>query len=119
MRNDSFFCHIALTLLRVSTSVGCARMNPERWQRISAICDAALDVPDNERDTFLAEACAGDASLRQEVQALLAHDKGTSPLDQPVWVADNLLVQPATLAIGETIGIYRIDGVLGAGGIGQ
>jgi serine/threonine protein kinase/Tol biopolymer transport system component len=94
-------------------------MNPERWQRISTICDAALDVPDSERDTFLAEACAGDAALRQEVQALLALDKGTSPLDQPVWVADNLLVQPATLTIGETVGIYRIDGVLGAGGIGQ
>jgi serine/threonine protein kinase/Tol biopolymer transport system component len=94
-------------------------MNPERWQRISTICDAALDVPDNERDTFLAEACAGDATLRQEVQTLLVHDQGISPLDQPVWVADNLLVQPATLAIGETVGIYRIDGILGAGGIGQ
>ena len=94
-------------------------MNPERWQRIATICDAALDVADSERDTFLAEACAGDATLRQEVQTLLAHDRDISPLDQPVWVADNLLVQPATLAIGETIGIYRIDGILGVGGIGE
>ena len=94
-------------------------MNPERWQRIATICDAALDVADSERDTFLAEACAGDATLRQEVQTLLAHDRDISPLDQPVWVADNLLVQPATLAIGETIGIYRIDGILGVGGMGE
>jgi serine/threonine protein kinase/Tol biopolymer transport system component len=99
--------------------VGPVRMNPERWQRIATICDAALDVADSERDTFLAEACAGDATLRQEVQTLLAHDQDISPLDQPVWVADNLLVQPATLAIGETIGIYRIEGILGAGGMGQ
>jgi serine/threonine protein kinase/Tol biopolymer transport system component len=94
-------------------------MNPERWQRIATICDAALDVADSERDTFLAEACAGDATLRQEVRTLLAHDQDVSPLDQPVWVADNLLVQPAELAIGETIGIYQIEGVLGAGGVGQ
>jgi eukaryotic-like serine/threonine-protein kinase len=94
-------------------------MNPERWQRIAAICDAALDVADSERDTFLAEACAGDATLRQEVQALLAQDQDVSPLDQPVWVADNLLVQPATLVVGETVGIYRIEGILGAGGMGQ
>jgi Tol biopolymer transport system component len=94
-------------------------MNSERWLRISTIYDAALDVADSERDTFLAEACAGDAALQQEVQTLLAQDQGISPLDQPVWVADNLLVQPATLAIGETIGIYRIEGLLGAGGMGQ
>ena len=99
--------------------MGAVRMNPERWQRIAAICDAALDVADSERDTFLADACAGDATLRQEVQALLAQDHEMSPLDQPVWVADDLLGQPATLAIGETIGIYRIEGILGAGGMGQ
>lgn len=94
-------------------------MNPERWQRIATICDAALDVADSERDTFLAEACAGDATLREEVQALLAQDRHVSPLDHPVWVADDLLVPSATLAIGETVGIYRIEGILGAGGMGQ
>jgi serine/threonine protein kinase/Tol biopolymer transport system component len=94
-------------------------MNSERWLRISAIYDAALDVADGERDTFLAEACAGDEALHKEVQALLAQDQGTSPLDQPVWVADHLLVQPATLRVGETIGVYRIEGLLGAGGMGQ
>jgi serine/threonine protein kinase len=94
-------------------------MNTERWQQIATICDAALDVAESERDTFLAEACAGDATLRQEVETLLAHDQHLSPLDKPVWVADNLLVQPAALAVGETLGIYRIEGVLGAGGMGQ
>jgi Tol biopolymer transport system component len=94
-------------------------MTAERWQRIAAICDAALDVADGERDTFLAKACDGDAALRQDVQALLAVDREISPLDQPVWVADHLLVPPATLAIGETVGGYRIEGVLGAGGMGQ
>ena len=94
-------------------------MNTERWQQIATICDAALDVAESERDMFLAEACAGDATLRQEVETLLAHDQHLSPLDKPVWVADNLLVQPAALAVGETLGIYRIEGVLGVGGMGQ
>ena len=46
-------------------------MKPERWQQIDEILDGALQRESSQRKAFLAEACAGDASLRQEVESLL------------------------------------------------
>lgn len=37
------------------------------------MCDAALDRDARARPAFVAAACAGDDTLRQEVEALLAH----------------------------------------------
>jgi len=94
-------------------------MNADRWQRVADIYQAALDVDGPARAAFLADSCADDVTLLQEVESLLAQDQVTSPLDKPVWVADNLLVQPACLEVGASVGPYRIEGLLGAGGMGQ
>jgi hypothetical protein len=45
----------------------------ERRRRIKAVCDAALDRDARGRSAFVAAACAGDDTLGQEVEALLAH----------------------------------------------
>jgi eukaryotic-like serine/threonine-protein kinase len=52
--------------------------------RIKAIFMAALEkTPPAERATYLEEACAGDAALRQRVESLFeAHDKADRLLDQ-------------------------------------
>jgi Tol biopolymer transport system component len=94
-------------------------MTSERWQQVAAIYDAALELPPDERTRYVASECADDPSLRADVDALLAQDGATGPLDRPVWVADNLLVQPTPLPIGASIGSYRVEGILGAGGMGQ
>jgi hypothetical protein len=47
--------------------------DPERRRRVEEVCDAALDRDARERAAFVAAACAGDDTLRQEVEALLAH----------------------------------------------
>ena len=47
-------------------------MTPERWQQIEKLFYAALEREPNQRAAWLAEACAGDESLREEVEALLA-----------------------------------------------
>src|SRR6266849_4185663 len=47
-------------------------MKPERLQKIDEIFQAALDLPPERRENFVAEACAGDAELRAEVESLLA-----------------------------------------------
>ena len=52
-------------------------MTPERWKQVSKLYEAARARPAHERDAFLAEACASDATLRREVQSLL--DQPTSP----------------------------------------
>jgi hypothetical protein len=48
-------------------------MDPARWQRIEAVCNAALDREVGERAAFVAAACKDDPALRQEVEALMAH----------------------------------------------
>src|SRR5262245_37146254 len=49
-------------------------IEPQRWERIKWLYHAALDRDANEREAFLAEACAGDESLRGEVESLLHCD---------------------------------------------
>ena len=52
-------------------------MITDRWERVFRLFDAALAVPVWERATFLAAECAGDPTLREEVQSLL---------DAEVWL---------------------------------
>jgi hypothetical protein len=49
-------------------------LSPDRWTTVDRLYHAALARPLNERMPFLAEACAGDEELRQEVESLLAQD---------------------------------------------
>lgn len=50
-------------------------MDPERWRKIEALYEAALGVEPPQRAALLAERCAGDESLRSEVESLLLHDE--------------------------------------------
>jgi len=47
-------------------------MPQDRMQRIEALFEQALRVPQVERDAFLSHACAGDADVHREVLELLA-----------------------------------------------
>ena len=73
-------------------------MNAERWQRVEELYHAALARAKSERAAFLADACAGDDSLRSEVESRLE---------------DN----PAPLT-GQRIGVFELQAPLGAGGMG-
>src|SRR5947207_892240 len=58
--------------------LGCIKsslMDPDRWQRVTAVFGAALLREPAERAAFLAEACADDPSLVADVRALLAGDE--------------------------------------------
>ena len=46
-------------------------MTPERWRRVETVFHAPLDVAPENRERFLAEACAGDEVLRREVEHLI------------------------------------------------
>jgi eukaryotic-like serine/threonine-protein kinase len=91
-------------------------MTPERWARIKEIFRPALEMPETERRVFLDEACAADASLRDEVERLLAKEDAPS-LVSP---AAELLRQAAapTLIAGRMLGHYRVEEKLGEGGMG-
>ncbi len=46
-------------------------MTPERWQQINELYHDALELDANRQATFLNQACAGDAALRDEVESLI------------------------------------------------
>jgi hypothetical protein len=46
-------------------------MDPERWKEIEQLCQLALEMKGGKREAYLKIACAGDESLRKEVEALL------------------------------------------------
>ena len=49
-------------------------MTPEFYERVCRICYDALQHEAPQRSSFLDRACAGDASLRMEVETMLAYE---------------------------------------------
>src|SRR4029077_1866205 len=87
-------------------------MTPERRATIDELYRAALEIPAAQRASFVLERARGDADLRREVEALLSTASATvmRPRDDEVAGTD--------IAAGTSIGSYRIEGALGAGGMG-
>ncbi len=54
-------------------------MTSEQWQRIKDLFGQALELPPEERDSFLDRACGADRAMRDEVDALLAEEKVVRP----------------------------------------
>ena len=109
-------------------------MTDERWARVKALFQEAVERPAEERDAFLASATAEDAALRREVESLLAADApdsgflGLMPIAGESALADSLgahstLIDPGSshtvLAAGLRVGPYEIVAPLGAGGMGE
>jgi len=47
-------------------------MDLDRWKRLDALLQDALERSPEQRDAFLHDACGGDLALEQEVRALLS-----------------------------------------------
>ena len=95
-------------------------MTGERWQQIvSYLRGRARAVRTSEREAFLAEACAGDVALRQEVESLLAQERDDQPSRQARVGRRQSARATAARASARSIGVYRVEGVIGAGGMGQ
>ena len=97
-----------------------AFMTSDRWEQINRLYNAAVEVEEKERTTFL-ESLQGDEELRREVESLLAYDQQAQQLlDRPAMqmAAEKLAGEPPSL-IGRKLGPYQIQVVLGAGGMGE
>ncbi len=97
-------------------------MDSERWKQIDNLLQAVQERHPADQAAFLHDACEGDESLELEVRSLLASQQE----------AEDFLEHPALEETARAIadrhnqpvdrgrfGPYRIEGPLGAGGMGE
>ena len=98
-------------------------LDRERWQLLESILDQVFDAPAEQRDEILDRACGGDTELRAEVGALLVAEARSGPLDREGSDHATLIQGAVAEASGSSLegsrlGPYRVDQVLGTGGMG-
>jgi eukaryotic-like serine/threonine-protein kinase len=95
----------------------------DRYRRVDAVFDAALDLPTADQAAFVERECGDDPAVRDEVvQLLRAHHRSGSVLDTPavrlasfLFDARDSSAEPAL----ERVGPFRVVRSIGQGGMGQ
>jgi len=97
-------------------------VNPERWLRVDKIFDDLLERPLAERAIFLERACAGDLSLKREVEALMSsHEAARTFLESHAFdgTSDSVGSPPFGSFVRSSFGSYELLRLLDAGGMGE
>jgi serine/threonine protein kinase/tetratricopeptide (TPR) repeat protein len=104
-------------------------MDAERWRKIEHVFHAALQAEPSRRAAILEDSCAGDESLRHEVESLLAHHENAETfIETPAFATAKATAGSKQLssgrggavpfAPGAAIAQYRVLDEIGAGGMG-
>ena len=80
----------------------------DRWRRVEALCQAALERPVAERDAFLRGACSDD-DLRHEVETLLGREPAAERFLETGVGAAVATVMPTPPLHGRRVGPSRWD----------
>ena len=97
-------------------------MNAERWAKVKALFDSAVELEPGERVPFMERSCGSDRELRRDVEGLLSSfDNSDSFLEQPAanQVAGLILEPKEVVAAGDTFAHYKIVRQIGVGGMGE
>ncbi|MBD8527702.1 serine/threonine-protein kinase [Pseudomarimonas arenosa] len=99
-------------------------MTSLRFQRLRELFDSASEIPASQRQTWLELHCGDeDPALLQELRSMLAADADPeAPLTEAsLQLNRSLLAEaiPQSLYAGRVVGPYRIESLLGSGGMGQ
>jgi eukaryotic-like serine/threonine-protein kinase len=97
-------------------------VTPRRWQQIERLFHEALERPLEERVAFLDHACAGDESLRRDVNALLHSPATANPfLDRDALEVAARMVSVSKMPVlsGRRLGVYQLQQRIGSGGMGE
>jgi serine/threonine protein kinase/tetratricopeptide (TPR) repeat protein len=89
-----------------------------RWGRMWEVFHGALEMPDSERRSFVAAACAGDVDLERQVEELLGAHGAPALLRDGEAASAFVLDDWSRGLVGERVGPYRVLRVLGEGGMG-
>ncbi len=89
-------------------------MDAERWSRLSPLLDALLELEPGERAAALAAHRRDDPALADELERLLQLEE-----DDAGFLSEPLAGLPLESHAGTRLGPYRLERLLGEGGMGQ